>query len=363
MQEMERSKAEWVASRPKDYLAELSASRCSDSSRQSRLRVSPVRTTSEGEASPRTTLDGAVRGRPELSAPAFSIVSGDWLTSSHAFPADSMEGEELLMQLEARRTSRADYNRWVRDGSDPKALARLADEVRKINQDKEALGGDADKGNMSMSSTLANLEEVGYGYGDDFAMTTHGRERVEGAHYRGVKPRGVTPERMRRMVHGVHGVHAESGGGSIGAVEEIIRQREMDQVSPRDPKIGDRQRKTEDQVAAEEGAAEAVGAAADKDVEADTSDYRAELQTVLPSSQESKDSHRKPSILEIDDHSPPVPGETDIEAQLRCVPLQCQGVSHALSAVPQLHALLWLLQASALFYSSAFEPKQPRCLR
>ena len=37
-------------------------------------------------------MEGCVRGRAELDAPSYSIVSGDWMTGSYAWPAESVQG-------------------------------------------------------------------------------------------------------------------------------------------------------------------------------------------------------------------------------------------------------------------------------
>ena len=311
---MERSKEEWIASRPKDYLAHLSSSRASVTSRRSLLRFSPVRTKTKAEVSPRAKLDGAVHGRPELTAPAFSIVSGDWLTSSHAFPADSVQGEDLLTRLEARRAARADYNTWVRDGSDPQALERLAAEVRRSQKN---LQGDANNSAVDSRNTLNDLEKSGYGYGEDFAMTIQGRDRVEAAKYRGATPRGTTPERLRRMIHGAN--TDKPGEDGVGEVDGITL-RTQDLPGSHGLQVGDEHENDEHarMHTATEPTSAGSGAATPEDGEGDATDYRAELQTVLPSSKADKDSHREVSITELDEDSPPIPGETDFEAQLRC---------------------------------------------
>jgi hypothetical protein len=310
---MERSKAEWIASRPKDYLADLSGSRGTVVSRRSVLRFSPVRTKTEAEGSPRAKLDGAVHGRPELTAPAFSVVTGDWLTSSHAFPADSAQGEELLARLQARRAARADYNSWVRDGSDLQALERLAAEVRKSQKNAQ---GDADHGAVNVSNTLNDLKKAGYGYGDDFATTIQGRDRAE--KYRAATPRGATPERMRRMIHGIHtGEPGEDGAGTVDGITHRTQDLSGSHLRQFSDEHGQENEQAKLHIS-NEATSTGAGAAGPEDGEGGATNYRAELQTVLPSSQVAKSSNRELSITEIDEHSPPIPGETDFEAQLRC---------------------------------------------
>lgn len=273
-----------------------------------------MRTKTISEGSPRAKLDGAVHVRPELKSPAFSIVSGDWLTSSHAFPAESAQGEELLARLEARRAARTDYNTWVRDGSDPQALERLAAEVRKSQKDLQC---DANTSAVNISNTLNDLEKSGYGYGEDFLMTVQGRDRVEAAKYRGTTPRGATPERLRRMIHGVHtGKPSEDGVGEVDG----ITHRTQDLPGSHGLQVGDEHENDEHarMHMATEVTSTVTGPAAPEDGEGDATDYRAELQTVLPSSKAATDNHREISVMELDEASPPIPGETDFEAQLRC---------------------------------------------
>lgn len=270
VQEMQRLKAAWVVSRPKDYLAELSASRTSR--RQSPQRLSSARPTTE---------------------------------ASH--------GEEVL-QLETERASRTDYNRWVSSDSDPKALTwKLDDENRAV----------------STSSALADLEEVGYGYGDDFTMTLHGRERAKAVIYRGGK-RGTTPERMRRMARGLHADEPDEHATEIA--DQTSQHIVGDQADSHDLQAHLEQGNADEPSRMHLTGKSQVSASTIEDGES-AADYRAELQTVLPSSQKAEDeSHREPSILEMDKHSPPVPGETEFEVQLRCASVLSQYTSCSFGA-------------------------------
>ena len=290
-------------------------------------------------------MEGAVRGRAELTAPAFSIVSGDWLTASHgAFPADSPQGEELLARLEARRASRADYNRWVRDGADPNELARLAAEARGAKTGGGDGAADDGGGGTSIGSALADLEEVGYGYGEEYDTAARRRDikagrvsggvRVEGARYSGVKPRGATPERLRRMLHGVDfAEQADADGGGAGSSEAEVDDADLPTDDLLDPgeRGGERRDSTSDAAAQhddnEGGGAAAIDGADGKGVEGDGEshgNYRVALQTELPSDRAAAAAAaaaarpKEPSVTELDVYAPPVEGETEIEMQLRC---------------------------------------------
>ena len=206
--EMETLKAEWLASRPKDYLAELSNHSIRSSSPRSR-RGKPGHEPEPGspQAKRAAKQRESIRGRGHLREPAYSVISGDWVTRSVAWPADSNAGRELLARTEARRASRADYNRWVRDGADPKALEQMAQEARAA--EAKAVAESAEQAEAVRAVLTAESRENNDGAA---AQKGGGGERVA------MIPSSATPNRLLLMMHGMGGAAAEAAQqGAQGA--------------------------------------------------------------------------------------------------------------------------------------------------
>ena len=87
-----------------------------------------------------------------------------------------MQGRELIARTEARRASRSDYNKWVSDGANKKALAKLAGNARSAARkiSGETTGDDDDDDGRSVGDELEDLESVDYGYGEEFGRPRRG---------------------------------------------------------------------------------------------------------------------------------------------------------------------------------------------